>query len=111
MQFIIDESAASELTRADYPWLVSKVNWDDKLIRKAVIRLCQKLKKPILKVEDKDYQDNGLSDLIEKFGSANKVNIAVFNDMQHTISGWREGNLTRMIQPVRRERILTRNGC
>lgn len=111
VQFIIDESAASELTRADYPWLVSKVDWDDKLIRKAVIRLCQKLKKPILKVEDKDYQDNGLSDLIEKFGSANKVNIAVFNDMQHTISGGREGNLTRMIQPVRRERILTRNGC
>ena len=91
VQFIIDESAGSELTRADYPWLVSKVDWDDKLIRKAVIRLCQKLKKPILKVEDKDYQDNGLSDLIEKFGSANKVNIAVFNDMQHTISGWPGG--------------------
>lgn len=71
--------------------MVSKVDWDDKLIRKAVIRLCQKLKKPILKVEDKDYQDNGLSDLIEKFGSANKVNIAVFNDMQHTISGWPGG--------------------
>lgn len=67
------------------------MDWDDKLIRKAVIRLCQKLKKPILKVEDKDYQDNGLSDLIEKFGSANKVNIAVFNDMQHTISGWPGG--------------------
>ncbi len=48
VQFVIDESAASELTRADYPWLVSKVDWDDKLIRKAVIRLCQKLKKPIL---------------------------------------------------------------
>ena len=67
------------------------MDWDDKLIRKAVIRLCQKLKKPILKVEDKDYQDNGLSDLIEKFGSANKVNIAVFNGMQHTISGWPGG--------------------
>lgn len=50
-----------------------------------------KVEKPILKIEDKDYQDNGLSDLIEKFGSANKVNIAVFNDMQHTISGWPGG--------------------
>ena len=91
VQFVIDESAAGELTRADYPWLVSKVDWDKKLIRKAVLRLCQKLKKPILKVEDKDYQENGLSDLIELFGSANKVNIEVFNDMQHTISGWPGG--------------------
>ena len=105
VQFVIDESAASELTRADYPWLVSKVDWDDKLIRKAVIRLCQKLKKPILKIEDKDYQDNGLSDLIEKFGSANKVNIAVFNDMQHTISGWPGG------KPNADDSTLTRNEC
>ena len=91
VQFVIDESAATELTRADYPWLVSKVDWDKKLIRKAVLRLCQKLNKPILKVEDKDYQENGLNDLIEMFGSANKVNIEVFNDMQHTISGWPGG--------------------
>lgn len=91
VQFVIDESAAEELTRASDPWLVSKVDWDERLIRKAVIRLCQKLKKPILKVEEKDYQDHGLSDLVERFGSANKVNIEVFNDMQHTISGWPGG--------------------
>lgn len=91
VQFIIDESAAEELTRANMPWLVSKVEWDDKLIRKAVIWLCQKVKKPILKVENKDYTDNGMSDLIKTFGSANKVNIRVFNDLQHTITGWPGG--------------------
>ena len=52
VQFVIDESAAEELTRANQPWLVSKVQWNDKLIRKAVIWLCQKVKKPILKVEN-----------------------------------------------------------
>lgn len=91
VQFVIDESAAEELTRANMPWLVSKVEWNDKLIRKAVIWLCQKVNKPILKIENKDYIDNGMSDLINTFGSANKVNIRVFNDLQHTITGWPGG--------------------
>ncbi len=90
-QFVIDESAAEELTRTNLPWLVSKVEWNDKLIRKAVIWLCQKVNKPILKIENKDYVDNGMSDLIKTFGSANKVNIQVFNDLQHTITGWPGG--------------------
>lgn len=91
VHFFIDDKAAEELTRADRPWLVSKVEWNDKLIRKAVIWLCQKVGKPILKVENKDYMDNGMSDLIQTFGSANKVNIRVFNDLQHTITGWPGG--------------------
>ncbi|MCX4291553.1 MAG: glucosamine-6-phosphate deaminase [Odoribacter sp.] len=91
VQFFIDEKAAEELTRANRPWLVSKVEWNDKLIRKAVIWLCQKVKKPILKVEDSDYTENGMSDLVKTFGSANKVNIQVFNDLQHTITGWPGG--------------------
>lgn len=91
VQFVIDDTAAEELTRANLPWLVSKVDWNDKLIRKAVIWLCQKVKKPILKIENKDYNDNGMTDLIKTFGSANKVNIRVFNDLQHTITGWPGG--------------------
>lgn len=91
VEFFIDIQAAEELTRADRPWLVSNVEWNEKLIRKAVIWLCQKVNKPILKVENKDYMDNGMSDLIKTFGSANKVNIQVFNDLQHTITGWPGG--------------------
>ena len=90
-QFVIDESATEELTRAKRPWLVCNVEWNDKLIRKAVIWLCQKVQKPILKVENKDYMENGMADLIKTFGSANKVNIRVFNDLQHTITGWPGG--------------------
>lgn len=91
VQFVLDEAAASSLTRAARPWLVTKLTWDDKMIRQAVIWLCQKVNKPILKVENKDYLDNGMSDLINEFGSANKVNIQVFNDLQHTITGWPGG--------------------
>lgn len=103
VNFVIDETAAGELTRANLPWLVEKIKWEDKMIRKAVIWLCQKVKKPILKVEDKDYINNGMSDLINKFGSANKVNIDVFNDLQHTITGWPGGkpNADDTTRPVK----------
>ncbi|MDR2129768.1 MAG: glucosamine-6-phosphate deaminase [Odoribacteraceae bacterium] len=91
VQFFIDEKAAEELTRVNFPWLVSDVQWNDKLIRKAAVWLCQKVQKPILKVENKDYEEYGMSDLVKRFGSANKVNIQVFNDLQHTITGWPGG--------------------
>ncbi|MDR1415693.1 MAG: glucosamine-6-phosphate deaminase [Odoribacteraceae bacterium] len=90
-RFFIDEKAAGELTRANFPWLVSDVEWNDKLIRKAVVWLCEKVQKPILKIEDREYEEFGMSDLVKRFGSANKVNIKVFNDLQHTITGWPGG--------------------
>ena len=87
----VDESAASLLTRSVSPWLVGPCDWTPKFMRKAVVWLCQTVGKPILKLTEKDYLDNNLSDLLEKAGSFNKVNIDVFNDLQHTISGWPGG--------------------
>lgn len=91
VKYVIDSAAAAELTRIKTPWLVDNCNWDDRLIRKGVVWLCQKLKKPILKLTDKDYNDNGMNDLITQVGSAYDINIRVFNDLQHTITGWPGG--------------------
>jgi len=89
---ILDEAASAELTRIKTPWLVGQCNWDDdKLIRKSVVWLCQKVDKPILKLTERDYNDNGMSDLVAEKGPANKINIKVFNDLQHTITGWPGG--------------------
>jgi glucosamine-6-phosphate deaminase len=88
---VLDLAAASELTRVKKPWLVGTCNWNDRLIRKAVVWLCQKTEKPILKLTDRDYNDNGMSDLIAQHGPGSKINIDVFNDLQHTISGWPGG--------------------
>ena len=91
-RFILDSSAASDLIRVKTPWLVGSCDWnDERLVRKAVVWLCQKTAKPILKLTDKDYNDNGLSDLIVIFGSAYSLNIKVFNDLQSTITGWPGG--------------------
>ena len=87
----IDLSAAAHLTRIQRPWLVTNCEWNDKLIRSAIVWLCLRLKKPILKLTNKDYNENGLSELLALYGSAYNVNIKIFNDLQHTITGWPGG--------------------
>ena len=87
----IDLSAASDLTRISHPWLVTNCDWTNKLIRRAIVWLCGVVNKPILKLTNKDYNDNGLSELVTLYGSAYNVNIKIFNDLQHTITGWPGG--------------------
>ena len=90
-KFVLDLSSAEHLTRLSTPWLVTSCEWDDKLIRRAIVWLCRITGKPILKLTNKDYNDNGLSELLALFGSAYNVNIKIFNDLQHTITGWPGG--------------------
>ena len=87
----VDIAAAAELTRLSKPWLVTNCEWDSKLIRRAIVWLCGVVDKPILKLTNKDYNENGLSELITLYGSAYNVNIKIFNDLQHTITGWPGG--------------------
>ena len=88
---ILDLSAAENLTRISHPWLVTSCEWNSKLIRRAIAWICKKTGKPILKLTNKDFNDNGLNELIALYGSAYNVNIKVFNDIQHTITGWPGG--------------------
>ena len=89
--FYVDETAGCELTRVVAPWLIGPCDWTRKFVRKAVVWLCQTVGKPILKLTEKDYLDNSLGELLEKFGPFDKINIEVFNDLQHTITGWPGG--------------------
>lgn len=88
---VIDLAAADDLTRISKPWKVTSCEWDDKLIRRAIVWLCLETGKPILKLTDKDYNDYGLGELLAIYGSAYQVNIKIFNDLQHTITGWPGG--------------------
>ena len=63
---VVDLSAAYDLTRISHPWLVTSCEWDNKLIRR-------------------------LGELLALYGSAYNVNIKIFNDIQHTITGWPGG--------------------
>jgi glucosamine-6-phosphate deaminase len=88
---VVDLQAAGELTRISYPWLVSGCEWDNKLIRRAIVWLCRQTGKPILKLTNKDYNEHELGELLALYGSAYNVNIKIFNDIQHTITGWPGG--------------------
>ena len=89
--FILDEEASSELTRVKTPWLVKSCVWDNTLKLKAVTWLSALLNKPILKLTDKDYNDNGMSGLLTEEGTAYDLNIKMFNTLQSTITGWPGG--------------------
>ncbi|MBO0592451.1 glucosamine-6-phosphate deaminase [Cellulophaga sp. E16_2] len=89
--FILDSAAASGLTRTYNPWLVSDCIWTDDLIKKATIWLSEKLDKAILKLTNEDYNEHGMGSLIADIGSAENINLKVFNTLQSTITGWPGG--------------------
>ena len=103
VSFFTDEISASSLTRVVAPWTVGPCDWTPKLVRKAVVWLCEKVHKPILKLTQKDYLENSLGELLELFGPFDKINIDIFNEFQHTITGWPGGkpNADDSTRPVK----------
>ena len=91
IEVVVDEKAASMLTRKQTPWLVGPCRWTPKFTRKAVVWLCGVVGKPILKLTHQDYIENSLGGLLDEGRTFYDVNISVFNDLQHTITGWPGG--------------------
>ncbi|MBC6608319.1 glucosamine-6-phosphate deaminase [Hymenobacter sp. BT188] len=93
VRVVLDEAAGAELTARKTPWLADlPCNWQDAaFVRKAVTWLARQLQKPILKLTDQDYNEHGLSGLLAESGQAYSINIKVFNELQHTITGWPGG--------------------
>jgi glucosamine-6-phosphate deaminase len=115
VRFILDRAAAAELTRNRSPWLIGPVPWDERMIRKAVIWLARKLKKPILKLTDEDYNESGLQDLLAERGPAYNINLDVFRALILTITGWpggkpeterRPGDIRRPTDDIFPKRVL-----
>jgi glucosamine-6-phosphate deaminase len=89
--FVMDNAASAKLSRIDTPWVLGNIQWDKQIEKRAVIWLSQKLNKPILKLTDREYSDSGMSDLIIENGPAYNINIKIFNELQHSITGWPGG--------------------
>ncbi|HEY2574157.1 MAG TPA: glucosamine-6-phosphate deaminase [Verrucomicrobiaceae bacterium] len=90
-RFFIDTGASRELTRVKLPWLVGPVKWTPHETRRAVCWLSSLVKEPVLKLTDEEYNEHGLSDLLSEHGPSYELNIRIFNQLQHTISGWPGG--------------------
>jgi glucosamine-6-phosphate deaminase len=91
VEFILDADAASELTRFGTPWLVKDCVWDKTMKKKAIIWLATTLNKPVLKLTEEDYNNHGMAQLAVEQGPVYNINIDIFNQMQHTITGWPGG--------------------
>lgn len=95
-RIMVGHAAGAELTRIKTPWLLGAIEsfgltWDNATTRKAAIWLARKINKPILKLTDEDYNENGLQELLSARGSAYDINIEVFKSRQQTITGWPGG--------------------
>ncbi|OOQ61474.1 glucosamine-6-phosphate deaminase [Mucilaginibacter pedocola] len=91
VEFVLDQGAASDLTRFNTPWLVKDCVWENALIKKAVIWLSGAVGKPILKLTEEDYNAHGMAQLAVEQGPVYNINIDIFNQVQHTITGWPGG--------------------
>jgi glucosamine-6-phosphate deaminase len=100
--FVIDQAAASLLTRFTAPWLMGDCEWTKEFIRKAVVNTALKLEKPILSLTDKDYNDQGLSDLLAVKGDAYEINLEVFYMVRDSITGWPGGKNEPLPNPPER---------
>ncbi len=98
-RFILDSAGAESLVRCECPWLIQRVEWSPKSIRKAVIWLARKLDKSILKLTDEDYNEEGLQELLAAHGPAYDINITVFRHLQSTITGWPGGKPDKFKKP------------
>jgi glucosamine-6-phosphate deaminase len=88
---VLDSASSAMLTRVKTPWLIGEVMWGVQMRKKAVVWLCEQVKKPILKLTDRDYNEHGLSGLLAEHGHAYDINIEIFNLLQKTITGWPGG--------------------
>lgn len=84
--FLLDQAAASELTANATPWrLGGSIQWTDALIKRAVLWLCDRTNKSLLKLSDDDFRDHELHELLRHHGPAQKVAHRVFRWMMETI--------------------------
>ena len=95
--FVVDEIAASELTRIKSPWLTGECDWTPKVIKRAVVNMSLKTKKPVLSLTTNDYNENGLGDLLVEKGDAYEINLQVYYMLRDSITGWPGGKPNAVI--------------
>ncbi len=87
---VLDMDSSSLLTRISQPWQVGEQTLDEEIKNRAIHWLSSKTEKPILRLTEKDYNQNNLSDLLVQ-KSHYDINLEAFNKLQRTITGWPGG--------------------
>jgi len=95
--FLLDAAAAGELTAVATPWVLGKVEWTDVLIKRAVLWLTEQTGKALLKLDDNDFRNHSLHQLLRHHGPAQSVAHRVFRWMLDTINYHPAGRESRAV--------------
>ncbi|MDB5310731.1 MAG: nagB [Gemmataceae bacterium] len=82
----LDEAAAADLTAIKRPWEVGPCEWTPELVRKAVVGLALTARKGLQKLNDDDFREHHLYELLREKGPAERIGEEVFHDRMATIT-------------------------
>jgi glucosamine-6-phosphate deaminase len=94
---VLDEAASAELTAIKRPWEVGPCDWTPELVRKAVVGLSLTVKKGLQKLDDYDFREHHLFELLRERGPAERIGESVFHDRMATITPLPAGKDPRTI--------------
>jgi glucosamine-6-phosphate deaminase len=83
---MLDDAAAAELTAIKRPWEVGPCEWTPELVRKAVVGLALTAKKGLQKLNDNDFREHHLYELLREKGPAERIGESVFHDRMASIT-------------------------
>ncbi len=83
--FLLDEAASGQLTGVITPWVLRSVPWTDATIKRAVLWLSTQTGKALLKLDDHDFREHHLHELLDAHGPAQSIAHRVFRWMMDTI--------------------------
>ncbi|QDS95384.1 Glucosamine-6-phosphate deaminase 1 [Roseimaritima multifibrata] len=81
----LDLPAAGSFTGTIAPWRLGNIHWTDDLTKRAVLWLCEQTGKALLKLNDEDFRQHDLHQLLRHHGPAQKLAHRVFLWMMDTI--------------------------
>jgi glucosamine-6-phosphate deaminase len=111
---LVDEAAGSQLTGSATPWVLGHVNWTDSMIKRAVLWLSEKTGNSLLKLDDQDFREHHLHELLVEHGPAQKVSHRVFRWMMDTIEyhpGGREPKRVICFSPHPDDDVISMGGA
>jgi glucosamine-6-phosphate deaminase len=89
--FVLDPAAAAETTAVNRPWEVGPCDWTPETVRRAVVGLSLSVKKGLQKLNDEDFREHHLYELLREKGPAERIGEQVFHDRLDTIQPYPAG--------------------
>ena len=104
--FLLDPAAAAETTAIKRPWEVGPIEWTPERVRQAVVWLSLTVEKGLQKLDDDDFREHHLYELLREKGPAEKIGEAVFHDRLETIQPYPAGRLANPKSEIRNPKCV-----